>query len=328
MEKIVQADIRDDCFEMIEQGVTFKHAIINFPARIGDWPSVKTWFDLKDTVNATFEVIDKCMAEDGMVTMFNWGDCKTAIDDWLNTNKNRFEFIEEFRLWTGESIYDKQVLAGKRVENFRWMTLRRVGQSVTPGSYAFPDSMFPSKWDFTQEGVTLDGRRMWPVQSLEENEDSPVDWWKTKKLNPPQRLAVQCELFKFHLLDIGDKPSEKPNFIRIPFGCGDWEEDPINTVQQREFLAKAANGHADMPATRHVLSQGDSHRTNLVWFYYHWLMRHTAAGDDIFIPFTGDGDAILASLIAGRGFYGVEVNTDRSRICKDLLLEYRVRFPQ
>jgi hypothetical protein len=263
------------------------------------------------------------MAIDGLVTVFNWGDAKSALDDWLAANPGRFETVDGFRCWTGNRIHEQQVLAGQRVENYRWITLRRVGQTVTPGSYSFPDEMFDSEDNFDPTKVTCDGRRMWPVQSLGEDEDSPEDWWKTKKLDTPLRAGTFVRWFKYHLVE---DFVTKGSFTRIPFEAGSWLTDPIMTWQQRELLANAFDNAGDLPAVRHTIS-GEKHRTKLVWFYYWWLQRHTAPGDSVFIPFAGDGDAILASLIAGRGFYGVENNTHRAKVCADLLLEYRKRFP-
>ena len=331
MEKVIQNDMKLELFEMIDQNVTFDHAIINWPARVGDWPAVSTWFDLKDTITATMTAVDKLMSADGLVTVFYWGDAETAMDDWLTSNPGCFENVQKFRVWSGNRITGEAphlVHMAKKAENYKWATFRRVGSSATPSTYTFPDHCNTNPDDtFDVANVTLDtGGHMWPYESYQPGEiDMTVNW----KINNNLPTDAFTREFKFHLLE-DNAVTDPKTFVQIPKEFGTWDVGSRSVLpfQQREFLINAYHGDQNLPGTRHVIS-GEKHRSKDIWFYYWWLQTHlTSSSQNVFIPFTGDGDAIMASLLNGNGFYGVENNVHRAKIGSDIVKEYRIRFPK
>ena len=323
MERIVQNLIQTEFHEMLAQNVNFDHAIINIPYRSGDWPYILDDLEMREVVTALFTVCLKQMNVNGHITIGYSNAAKQAIDLWLENNPGRLQVIDKFRCWTGLKQYEQKVSVVKRVENYRWITLARVGETPTRLNWKFGD-VFPTEHRYNAEHVTKDGKKMWPVDGNNSDEGlaSPEEWWKNEIGIP---VDTYCPWFKYHLVEYGD---DVGNYTTIPFNMN-WDGASSDgsdlTWQQREILKNAVDNAADLPAIRHVMS-GTAHRTKLTWFYYWWLKRYTQPGQDVFIPFTGDGDAILASLLTGRGFYGVEAQVDRWKICKDLVLEYRNRF--
>ena len=319
--KSIHGNIIHEGPKLAKQG-HYHRIISDTPIIPGRWPGVPDQGALERSIYALMDLAQNSLTPNGTITT-NVGrgpafNGQNELKRWQAVNEDRENGLEEvpnsaFRVWYGSwiDLNTNDVFVHGRPENHHMKTFRRKGASDTFNNYILPDNV-----EQISLGTVTKSPGLYPVDH-NPSPDEGQQWLLDKGYDFMQQAASRdFKKYKAILVEFDHNPG---SYIQLPLP----QQVPYDFW---DISPRVIEHLHDGRGTRHAMGRQEKYANHDIWLYY-WMMKvFSNPGEDIMVPFAGDGEITLAALINGSYPTTVEINRNRHEINRDIIFEWERRF--
>ena len=322
--KSIYGNVIHEVKNLTESDTRYHRILSSTPIIPGRWPGVANEQALAEAIYATMDIGANCLTPNGTITT-NVGrgpafNGQKELKAWQALNQDNENGLEEvpnsaFRVWYGTwiDLNNNDVFVHGRPENHHYKTFRRLGSDAGINSYTLPESVPQIAINEVTKSPGL-----YPIDHNPTPDEGQM--WLYNKGYDFKRERDNPDFKKFKALLI-EFDHDKGNYIQIPLP----QSTPLGMFDIDDKVHTHIHSLANR-GSRHAVNRIEKYANHDIWLYY-WMSKvFTNTNERVLIPFAGDGEMTLATLMNGSTPTTIELNELRHEINRDIIYEWERNF--